>query len=227
MYQRHDLLLLDGASARRLFSQWRDAHPEQGGRAPTDWQRAFAAGDLPGIVRRPQPEDPASEVALGFSFPLRIHGQRQRFAATVLPQAVVRCITPFQAAAMSFTPDGPALQTLAELREHDCLRDCPPGVWGSAALQIVSGFSYTDAESDLDLLINACSAARMQAIHHLVLRLERKRGLRIDVEVRGRDGYGFSMKELMAATRQVMGKSLHDVRLFDKAALLHSEESSR
>lgn len=49
MLQRHDLLHISVQAAQRIFSRWRTSR--------VAWQQAFAAGELPGIVRRPVEEN--------------------------------------------------------------------------------------------------------------------------------------------------------------------------
>ncbi|AHG23025.1 hypothetical protein Z042_24810 [Chania multitudinisentens RB-25] len=220
MFHRHDLLQFSPQAAQQIFLLWQAAQPHDWLSSLPDWQRSFNAGDIPGIVRRHLPAEAKTEIALGFSFPMRIDGQRQRFAITLPAQEVVRRITPFEAAAMAFLASSPALGALVDLRERFLQLGCLPGVWGSAALQIVSGFSYTDNASDLDIVIEACHPEQLQAVYQSMLQLERQHRLRIDTEVLWPTGYGSSLKELMTSGNQVLGKSLNDVRLFDKTALL-------
>ncbi|AVI00456.1 TPA: hypothetical protein JD045_10805 [Citrobacter amalonaticus] len=90
MLQRHDLLHISVQAAQRIFSRWRTSR--------VAWQQAFAAGELPGIARRPVEGEPQGDIALGFSFPERINGQRQRLASTITPDEVVYLLTPFEVA---------------------------------------------------------------------------------------------------------------------------------
>lgn len=212
MLQRHDLLHISVQAAQRIFSRWRTSR--------VAWQQAFAAGELPGIVRRPVEGEPQGDIALGFSFPERINGQRQRLASTITPDEVVCLLTPFEVAQRTFVSRTPALMALADLRERFTRLDCVPGVWGSTALEIISGFHYTDRQSDLDIVIDIYPVDHLHAVYQCLLQLEQTHQTRIDVEVRWPTGYGINLKELMTTQGQILGKSLNDVRLFDKQVLL-------
>ncbi|TCW08631.1 phosphoribosyl-dephospho-CoA transferase [Raoultella sp. BIGb0138] len=212
MFQRHDLLQISAPVAQRIFTQWQTS-------TRGSWQQALVAGELPGIVRRHLEGESQSEIALGFSFPERINGQRQRVAITVLPEDVVCLLTPFEIAQREFSLRTPALQTLADLRDRFHLLNCTPGVWGSTALEIVSGFHYTDCQSDLDIVIDIHPVEQLRDVYQCLLQLEQTHHTRIDVEVRWPTGYGINLKEFMTTQGQILGKSLNDVRLFDKQAL--------
>ena len=212
MLQRHDLLHISVPAAQRIFSRWQTSR--------VAWQQAFVAGELPGIVRRPVEGESQNEIALGFSFPERVNGQRQRLASTVMPDEVICRLTPFEIAQRAFAPRTPALMALADLRERLTLLGCVAGVWGSTALEIVSGFHYTDCQSDLDIVIDIYPAEQLHDVYQCLLQLEQTHHTRIDVEVRWPTGYGINLKEFMTTQGQILGKSLNDVRLFDKQALL-------
>ncbi|MDM2734582.1 malonate decarboxylase holo-[acyl-carrier-protein] synthase [Citrobacter sp. Ct235] len=212
MLQRHDLLHISIPAAKRIFSRWQTSR--------VTWQQAFVAGELPGIVRRPVEGESQNEIALGFSFPERVNGQRQRLASTVMPDEVICRLTPFEIAQRAFAPRTPALMALADLRERFTLLACVAGVWGSTALEIVSGFHYTDGQSDLDIVIDIYPVEQLHDVYQCLLQLEQTHHTRIDVEVRWPTGYGINLKEFMTTQGQILGKSLNDVRLFDKQALL-------
>ncbi|CAI9397129.1 MULTISPECIES: malonate decarboxylase holo-[acyl-carrier-protein] synthase [Citrobacter] len=212
MLQRHDLLHISVPAAQRIFSRWQTSR--------VAWQQAFVAGELPGIVRRPVEGESQNEIALGFSFPERVNGQRQRLASTVMPDEVICRLTPFEIAQRAFAPRTPALMALADLRERFTLLACVAGVWGSTALEIVSGFHYTDCQSDLDIVIDIYPVEQLHDVYQCLLQLEQTHHTRIDVEVRWPTGYGINLKEFMTTQGQILGKSLNDVRLFDKQALL-------
>lgn len=212
MLQRHDLLHISIPAAQRIFSRWQTSR--------VAWQQAFVAGELPGIVRRPVEGESQNEIALGFSFPERVNGQRQRLASTVMPDEVICRLTPFEIAQRAFAPRTPALMALADLRERFTLLACVAGVWGSTALEIVSGFHYTDCQSDLDIVIDIYPVEQLHDVYQCLLQLEQTHHTRIDVEVRWPTGYGINLKEFMTTQGQILGKSLNDVRLFDKQALL-------
>ena len=212
MLQRHDLLHISVPAAQRIFSRWQTSR--------VAWQQAFVAGELPGIVRRPVEGESQNEIALGFSFPERVNGQRQRLASTVMPDEVICRLTPFEIAQRAFAPRTPALMALADLRERFTLLACVAGVWGSTALEIVSGFHYTDCQSDLDIVIDIYPVEQLHDVYQCLLQLEQTHHTRIDVEVRWPTGYGINLKEFMTTQGQILGKSLNDVRLFDKQVLL-------
>lgn len=212
MLQRHDLLHISVPAAQRIFSRWQTSR--------VAWQQAFVAGELPGIVRRPVEGESQNEIALGFSFPERVNGQRQRLASTVMPDEVICRLTPFEIAQRAFAPRTRALMALADLRERFTLLACVAGVWGSTALEIVSGFHYTDCQSDLDIVIDIYPVEQLHDVYQCLLQLEQTHHTRIDVEVRWPTGYGINLKEFMTTQGQILGKSLNDVRLFDKQALL-------
>jgi len=177
---------------------------------------------IPGIVCRPTQPLSQGQIQLGLSFPLRANGSRVRSAVVVQQSDIVNFMTPYQVLENGVLPHGPLARPL--VRVLDCGASCglQIGVIGSVALEIVTGHLYTTGSSDLDIVIAGGQLAIMREFYHQMSTIAQESNVRIDVEVLLSDGSGVKLTELLSESRTVLAKSLTDVCILDRAAVLRT-----
>ncbi len=182
---------------------------------------------LPGIVRRREDAPVSAEdgsivesggvLALGFVFPNVADRRRLRVPCRVPLVYIEGVMEPDGVACLPFVPRTPALRALAEMAES--ADGCRLGVWGSCALEIYTGYPYTDPRSDLDLLLLEADPGAVGRMLSAAERVRDHLSVRIDIEVRLPDGFGVNARELMEGGGLILAKGLSGVRLMprDKA----------
>lgn len=208
--ERHDLVWLAPAAvgAAQPASPCCAADPEAS-RLLADW---VGAGH-PLIVARQDGAVGAGQIRLGLALPPAL-GKR-RLAFLVARHDIVRSMPP---PALSVTALGalpahwrPLLTTALALPE---VLAAAPRIYGSAAMQFVTGLTCIGADSDLDLLLTPPDwPAALAACRALVALDDPCCPPRLDGEIRNAAGDAVAWRELAAASRQVLVKSPDQVRL--------------
>lgn len=229
-YERHTLLRLRLAARERMFAELAAQGLEQRALGqmllPERFPNVFGLRvPVPGIVRREENAPRENMIPVGFSFWERGANGRLRAASFVLPDEIEAASTP-EAVLAKLDVRGrvcrsPALAALAALRDA---WPAPPetarlGVWGSAALELETGYPYTDSRSDLDVRIAPrvpLSGETLRAWLDGIMETEERFAVRIDAELSLPSGYGVSLKELLRPGITVLGKGLLDVTLLRK-----------
>lgn len=219
MIERHGLIMLSTESAQRIAGRVWNEWFKHSNLSQSDWYLSLLNGLIPAIVRRGTEEERQYGIPVGISLPVRLQSQRLRMADCLKENEVVRYITPYQVASLPYLPLTPSLKALNELSTHFPVKKEQLGVWGSNALQIITGLEYTDKQSDLDILIRHCDRKQMADINELVIHLEKEYQLRIDIEIALDNGYGINLKEFLQPGKRILAKGITDVVLLDKADL--------
>lgn len=229
-YGRHTLLHLRLDARERMVAeleaQGRDRRLFGEMLLPERFSNAFGLRvPVPGIVRREENAPREDMIPVGFSSWERGANGRVRAASFVRPDEIEDVSTPEAVLAKLDARDQarrpPALAALAALREN---WPTPPetvrlGVWGSAALELETGYPYVDSRSDQDMRITPCvplSGDTLRAWLDGIMETEERFTVRIDAEVSLPSGYGVSLKELLRPGVTVLGKGLLDVALLRK-----------
>jgi phosphoribosyl-dephospho-CoA transferase len=212
MYRRHDLVWLTpegwDAALRGLVG------------APRELAHSWCTRGLPAVVRRHDPGTPPSLLCLGIPAPPDAHsGQKVRlgFAADRRHIAEVRSAL---ALADAEAPAAwqPGLASLCiGLRAAGV--DCR--VFGSLAMQTLTGDGYLGATSDIDLLLRPLDGAQLEA--GLALVASHAHTLPLDGEIEFPLGHAVSWKEWLGAHHdadRVLAKRLDTVALLRRDALL-------
>ncbi len=220
--QRHQLLYLD-EEGRALL---RAALLNAGALPITEMPSGSTLAQIPAIVRRQQAARPGM-VQVGLSLPLWQNGARVRVAATVPQSSVLRSLSPFAvAAAACHCPHIPA-DILSALVEKGQRAGLAVGLFGSCALQALTGLAYLHPQSDWDILLAARSPSpSLSAFVRDMALLEAEAGLRFDCEILCNGRYGVKLREWMQAPRTVLGKGLYDVQLLPYARVSLCPEST-
>lgn len=212
MNSRHELLWLTAAGWRALMAQGAD--PADLGR----WREA----DWPVVVRRNEPGVPVDAISIGLPLPPTSAGSKRRFGGHIGPADVARRQPPLTL--MQVLPCAPA-------RWHDALdallaetvSDAPPlRIFGSLAMQALTGLAYLTDASDLDLLLQPRTVAQLDAA--LLLLQRYRQHLPLDGEIVFPHGAAVSWKEWLGApdggNERVLVKTIDGVALAPKVALL-------
>jgi phosphoribosyl-dephospho-CoA transferase len=218
MYSRHDLVWLTPDGWQSALAQAKPAERP----ALERWQRE----DWPAIVRRRDADAPPSVVSVGVALPPeRETGIKPRIALRIDASGISRHTPalPVARVAISAPPQWrPALHTLAGDAHELGLR-----VYGSLALQSVTGLPYLTASSDIDLLFAPGTPAQLdQGVEVLTAACAH---LPLDGEVVFPNGDAVAWKEWRdagGAGAKVLVKSQYAVRLADPAALLETLEAA-
>jgi len=216
MYRRHDLVWptpqgwasalrgLDGA-ARELAQSWQ-------------------ARGLPAVVRRLEPDTPPGLLCLGIPAPPDPHSGRKIRLGFAVDRSEVAATRGALALDEAEAPAAwqPGLRNLRiALRAAGV--DCR--VFGSMAMQTLSGECYLSANSDIDLLLRPLDAAQLEA--GLALLARHAQSLPLDGEIEFPFGHAVSWKEWLGADApeakkldRVLAKHLNSVALLRRDALL-------
>lgn len=180
-----------------------------------------AGARVPGIVRREEKEIPPGTIPVGFSGAAVESGERLRVAAFVGSEHVVRMTSPYELlASEALLPRNACLAALEAVKTYAQTTGLVLGLWGSAATELYTGLPCTHQDSDLDLVVAVNSR---QALTHFLIEvdsIEKRFGLRVDVELDLPDGYGIHLRELFGPGRTVLGKSLTAVKLLSREKIL-------
>ncbi len=179
-----------------------------------------AQGRVPGIARRDEAHPLATGaphytdadiVPIGFVYPYREYGMRVRHPSSVGGGDILRVTTPYELLSIEFGQRTAALRALASISGS-----FPLGVWGSAAMEIITGLPYTDTLSDVDLLVRGCRSDELSELSREVSAAEATFSIRIDVEVALVNGYGINLKEYLSSSPEVLAKGVSDVILINR-----------
>ncbi len=210
IFQRHDLVFSDFRKIDTSLIQ------------NENFKRLISKNILPGIVRRDEKENTVGDnyysdnekVFIGFVHPYTENGRRLRFATSVPGKNITKLITPYEISKFKFEERTPALKSLSKIKS-----EYKVGVWGSTSLDIITGLSYTHEKSDLDLIVKNYSHDELISILKLCNEIESKNGIKIDVEITLKSGYGINLKEYTSKSDSLLGKGLRDVILIDRNSI--------
>lgn len=192
-----------------------------------DWTPYLSS--IPGIVRRRDNVIPRDTTAIGFSSWLQKDNKRIRISSFVNSEEILSILTPYDISKIFF-------QQINRYRKNNVFRalehligqadhSISIGIWGSVALEIVTGYFYSHHKSDLDIIIKFNNKQSIKSINDtlaFISYLENKYKLRIDPELELVNGYGVSLKELCGNNKTVLGKSVTDVVMLSKESILNA-----
>jgi phosphoribosyl-dephospho-CoA transferase len=214
MYRRHDLVWLTpqgwDTALRGLVGAPRDL--------AVDWRKR----DLPAIVRRLEPGTPDTLLCLGIPAPPDAHsGQKVRlgFAAERSDVAKARPALALEdaEAPAAWQPGLASLCIALRAAGVDCR------VFGSLAMQTLTGDRYLGAGSDIDLLLRPLDGAQLDA--GLALVASHAHSLPLDGEIEFPLGHAVSWKEWLGVRSEVHhGADRVLAKCLDTVALLRRDE---
>ena len=216
MARRHDLVRL----APQGWDQVLRGLAGPGAAMAMTWKER----DLPAVVRRTEPGTPPGMLCLGIPAPPdALSGRKLRVGFTADTGHVSTIRPPLTLAEIVAPPAWqPAVASL-DLALRDVELECR--VFGSVAMQTLTGDPYLSAASDIDLLLRPASAAQLRAG---LRQLERHAAmLPLDGEIEFPSGHAVSWKEWLSVDAaekrkgaRVLAKHLDTVALVRCDALL-------
>jgi len=220
MFARHDLVWL----THRGWERVRAGAPQEARGALDAWREA----GWPAVVRRAETELAASEVAIGFAMPPRaVDGGKLRVACRVELSDIGRRTRALPLVGALDTVPPEWREGLARLEQEAAGAGLGLAVYGSVALEALTGQHYLRPESDIDLLLRPLSRAQLMAgLDLLAMHAE---SLPLDGEVVFPDGRAVAWKELRTAFdsapgTRVLAKALERVALVKPEELLATLE---
>lgn len=186
----------------------------------------FLDHPVPGIVCAPKGPLPEGHVQLGVSFPFRQDDVRVRSAVSMPVDVVGRAHSPWDVAtrivpgAFAGTDELSALVRLG--REHGV----SVGLFGSAALQVLTGLPYLESRSDIDMVVTTRDVAGLRSFRAALADFGRRYGRTSDVEVALPSGLGVKLAELVSDVAMVIGRGIDGVRLVDRRRILEEIDAS-
>ncbi len=216
---RHDFVIISQSGRQRICSEVLKIYSAAEQHIVRDvFSGKYGTNGIPGIVRRA--EIPGNVIPVGFVPQERLEGRRLRIGAFAYFAEVVDVITPYKLLQMSINESNRCLQAVREVAKLASSAAKEVGVLGSAGLEIFTGLPYTNEESDIDLVLKDCSYEEITKIFEQIKAVGTYYNIPIDLEIALTNGYGIKAKELFMDTRTLLGKSLNDVTLLEREAVL-------
>lgn len=215
MYARHKLVWLSQEGWQRAAES-----------APLSWRAhvdAWRRADRPAVVRRAEPGASAEEVCIGIALPPDRDGTKTRVPLRVNAADIKKVLPPLDLAAAAIAIPDTLSARYQSLVADAAERGLPLRVFGSVALQALTGEPYVTAASDIDLLFQPGSREEMR--RGLALLDAHAAGLPLDGEIVFPSGDAVAWKEWLSAMRsparpRVLAKGNSVVRLAAAEALL-------
>lgn len=223
MFARHDLVWLTSRGWQRV----RASAPVEAIGALDGWRD----GGWPAVVRRAEADLAPGEVAIGFALPPRLEdGGKLRVGCHVDLADVQRRTRALPlVGALDAVPQA-WRESLAALERQAADAGLGLAVYGSVALEALTGMHYLTEKSDIDLLLRPLN--RQQLMAGLELFAAHAATLPLDGEVVFPDGRAVAWKELRAAFDsapgvRVLAKGLERVALVLPEELMATVEEQR
>lgn len=179
----------------------------------------FPKGSIPGIVRR-QEFKFQKEISVGFVSPNYFKGERMRIPAMVKNDEIIGKISPYELPFFNYNLKKAPLNTLREISELHWFKTGGLGVFGSVALEIATGASFVNLDSDLDILIKGFSFDEIIEVYKNIARIGINNNTVVDLEIDLSNGYGVKAKEVLSKSRFLLGKSISSVELLTRTEVL-------
>jgi phosphoribosyl-dephospho-CoA transferase len=211
-YKRHDLVWISGKGKDFAVENIQSCIPPVTENEIRDF--LFSLPPLPAIVTR-QDERKSKFINIGFSFPRIIGGVRLRVRSKIPFDCITERKTPFDVALC--VDNSPFSEILNRLIHAGSACKTKVGFFGSAALQIVTGLSYIQNNSDIDLYIRHLgNCDDLAKFFETILKIEEHFKISVDAEIEYRKKYGVKLKELFGPGKTVLGKGLYEAALLEK-----------
>ncbi|MEC5160492.1 MULTISPECIES: malonate decarboxylase holo-[acyl-carrier-protein] synthase [unclassified Janthinobacterium] len=213
MFARHSLVWLSAPG-------WQAARAAAVAAGHAEALERWRDADWPLVARRHDPDADVDQVCLGLpSPPDPASGARRRFALRVPADYVARSAPPLPLKAALASLPQPWGGALARLRDASVGLELR--VYGSAAMQALTGLAYLRPGSDIDLLLYPATAQQLRAGLALLERFDAAPAL--DGEIVFPNGAAVAWREWRAAEAghaRVLVKAADAVRLSSTNALL-------
>ncbi|MFC7286618.1 malonate decarboxylase holo-[acyl-carrier-protein] synthase [Herminiimonas glaciei] len=188
----------------------------------------WAAHDWPLVVRRSDVGFEVATVAVGLALPPDADsGRKVRIPLSVHPDDIARHEAPLACAHAASALPLAWQPAFADLLHELTAAQLECRVYGSVALQAITGLPYVKATSDIDVLFYPSTHAQLQQGLHLLQQYVQS--LPLDGEIVFPSGHAVAWKEWAEAVKspdkvKVLVKSMRTVNLMDVTDLLSELE---
>ncbi len=94
------------------------------------------------------------------------------------------------------------------------------GVYGSVAMELVTGLKYLNENSDIDIYIRKNrDDSSFENFYKGLIKLEEKYKEKIDGEIEVHQNFGVKIKEFFNSQKTVLAKGIEEVEIFEKDSL--------
>lgn len=219
---RHDFVIISKAGRERICAEVLPNYSAAIANIVRDaFSNKYGDAGIPGIVRRAKVVNELP-IPLGFVPLERLEGRRLRIGTFADVSEVMNVITPYKLLQRPFECRNNCLQAASQIAIMAQDINQPIGILGSAGLEIFTGCHYTNGDSDLDLVIQGCDYKAIVEIYNQLKDIGRKYNIPIDLEIALNNGYGVKAAELFMDTKTLLGKSLDNVILLERKAVLQA-----
>ncbi|MDO4560636.1 MAG: malonate decarboxylase holo-[acyl-carrier-protein] synthase [bacterium] len=220
-YRRHDMLNISFAGRSRIFYELIAQKSDIPVKILSDvmlvrYNRSY----IPAIVRRGE-HAPYGFLNVGFSCPQTFNNNRVRIASTVKDDEILDLISPYVLPFCEYEPRNGSLHAAKDVAGLPETRSGQVGIVGSAAMEIVTGCHYTNGDSDLDIIIKDRNLNEISETYTNLMQIGQARGVSVDIEIQLKNGYGIKAQELFIGSHTLLGKSLFDVQLLERAEVIN------
>lgn len=186
----------------------------------------WAANDWPLVVRRSESVLSADSIGLGLALPPDAQtGLKTRIPLTVYLNEIAQHEPPLAFSAVASAVPSAWQDAYTDLTHELVVAQLQLRVYGSLALQAITGLPYLTATSDIDVLFYPRTDAQLQQGLHLLATYAQ--GLPLDGEIIFPSGRAVAWKEWAAAAKsshKVMVKSMTNLTLMNVDDLLSELE---
>jgi phosphoribosyl-dephospho-CoA transferase len=156
MFARHDLVWLTQRGWRQALA----TAPANCGEALDRWRQA----GWPAVARRADDDLPPGQLAIGIALPPdKVDGAKIRIACRVPAAEVRQHLPPLPLAQTIGAAPKPWRPLLAALERQAAVQGLALSVYGSVALQALTGQAYLTPASDIDLLLHPVTTAQLHS----------------------------------------------------------------
>ncbi len=173
--------------------------------------------DIPAIVTRQEfCED--GFVQCGITSPETYEDNRLRIGITVPLESIYRHYSPFEIFEKAVCQS--KKDVLDEIVELGKMTGYDVGVYGSCAMELITGLSYLNGSSDIDIYVKKIrSDCNFNQFVEGIIKIEEKYKTKIDGEIEVKENFGVKIKELFNVQKTVLAKGIDSVEIFTKESI--------
>jgi len=217
MFRRHDMLQIGAAGREHALAVAARMNPSVEGTLLH--QVIFSCA--PAIVKA-QENPRGNFLEVGFSSHLLKDGARIRLKSEIPIVDVKDVTTPFELIGRTSGCKHECIRnSLKELAQLAAKHGLEAGVYGSCALELLTGMPYILPASDIDIIVKCRNTdADIAGFYDATVQLPNRYGVRFDIEILCRDGSGVKLADLLSRGKTVMCKGLYGAELKMKENLI-------
>jgi len=210
MFRRHDMLQISDTGREHALTA--AARYNQSIKETLLYRVIFP--NTPAIVKA-QEHPHSNFLEVGFSSHLLNDGVRIRVRSEIPIADIMDIITPFDLIVCASDCKHDRIRnSLEEIAHVAVAHGLDAGVYGSCALELLTGMPYILPTSDIDIIVKCrYTDADISGFYDAAMQISQRYGTYFDIEILCHDGSGVKLAELLYGTKTVMCKGLCGVEL--------------